>query len=48
MKKLFLKEAKDNKVFPVGAGMWTRLHPEDRVKVPYTHWDFDCDDDPAA
>ena len=41
MKKLFLAEAKDNQVFPIGAGLWTRLHPEDRVKVPYTHWDFD-------
>jgi arylsulfatase len=28
-------------VFPVGAGLWTRLHPEDRVKVPYTSWRFD-------
>ena len=42
MKKLFLAEAEDNQVFPVGAGLWTRLHPEDRVKVPYTHWDFDA------
>ena len=42
MKKLFLTEAQANKVFPVGAGLWTRLHPEDRVKVPYTHWDFDA------
>ena len=42
MKKLFLTEAKDNQVFPVGAGLWTRLHPEDRVKVPYTHWGFDA------
>jgi arylsulfatase A-like enzyme len=42
MKKLFLAEAKDNHVFPVGAGLWTRLHPEDRVKVPYTHWNFDA------
>ena len=41
MKKLFLTEAEDNKVFPVGAGLWTRLHPEDRIKVPYTHWGFD-------
>jgi len=41
MKELFLKEAEANKVFPVGAGIWTRLHPEDRVKVPYTHWTFD-------
>lgn len=42
MKKLFLKEAEANKVFPIGAGIWTRLHPEDRIKVPYTHWSFDA------
>ncbi len=42
MKQLFLKEAEANKVFPVGAGLWTRLHPEDRIKVPYTHWTFDA------
>ncbi len=42
MKQLFLAEAEKNKVFPVGAGLWTRLHPEDRVAVPYTHWDFDA------
>ena len=42
MKQLFLKEAEANKVFPVGAALWTRLHPEDRVKVPYRHWDFDA------
>ena len=40
MKKLFLKEAEANKAFPIGAGIWTRLHPEDRIKVPYTHWSF--------
>ena len=42
MKKLFLQEAEDNKAFPIGAGLWTRLHPEDRIKVPYTHWSFDA------
>ena len=42
MKQLFLKEAAANKVFPVGAGLWTRLHPEDRVRVPYRHWTFDA------
>ena len=42
MKKLFLNEAEANKVFPIGAGLWTRLHPEDRIKVPYTHWTFDA------
>ncbi len=41
MKALFLDEAKDNKVFPIGAGIWLRLHPEDRVKTPYTSWVFD-------
>jgi len=41
MQQLFLQEAAANKVFPVGAGLWTRLHPEDRIKVPYTHWNFD-------
>ena len=41
MKELFLDEAKENKVFPIGAGIWLRLHPEDRVKTPYTSWIFD-------
>ena len=40
MKALFLEEAEDNKVFPIGAGLWLRLHPEDRVKPPYTSWTF--------
>jgi arylsulfatase len=42
MKKLFLAEAKANKVFPIGGGLWTRLHPEDRIKTPYTDWRFDA------
>jgi arylsulfatase len=41
MKALFLKEANENKVFPIGAGIWLRIHPEDRVKTPYTNWQFD-------
>jgi arylsulfatase len=41
MKALFLREAKENKVFPIGAGVWLRLHPEDRLKSPYTSWQFD-------
>ncbi len=41
MKRMFLAEAEKNKAFPIGGGLWTRLHPEDRVKVPYTHWHFD-------
>ena len=42
LKALFLKEAKANKVFPIGAGIWLRIHPEDRVKTPYTSWRFDA------
>ena len=42
MKALFLKEAKENQVFPIGAGIWLRIHPEDRIKSPYTRWTFDA------
>jgi arylsulfatase A-like enzyme len=42
MKELFLAEAKKNQVFPIGAGIWLRLHPEDRIKSPYTSWVFDA------
>ena len=41
MKQLFLAQAKENKVFPIGAGIWLRIHPEDRIKTPYTSWTFD-------
>jgi arylsulfatase len=41
LKALFLKVAEENKVFPVGAGLWLRIHPEDRIKTPYTSWVFD-------
>ena len=42
MQSAFLKEAKANQVFPIGAGIWLRLHPEDRIKTPYTSWQFDA------
>ncbi|MBK5967108.1 arylsulfatase [Thiocystis minor] len=42
MKTDFLKVAEENKAFPIGAGIWLRLHPEDRVKTPYRHWEFDA------
>jgi arylsulfatase A-like enzyme len=42
MKDLFLTEAERNKVFPIGAGIWLRLHPEDRIKSPYRSWTFDA------
>jgi arylsulfatase A-like enzyme len=41
LNSLFLKVAKENKAFPIGAGNWLRLHPEDRVKTPYSSWKFD-------
>ena len=42
LQALFLNEAKANKVFPIGAGIWLRIHPEDRVVTPYTSWQFDA------
>jgi arylsulfatase A-like enzyme len=41
MKALFLEQAKANKALPIGAGIWLRLHPEDRIKSPYSKWTFD-------
>ena len=41
MRQLFLKEAKDNQVLPIGGGLWTRIHPEDVIRTPYTSWQFD-------
>ena len=40
--KVFDAEAVANKVYPLGAGIWLRLHPEDRIKTPYDHWSFDA------
>lgn len=40
LKKLFLTEAKENKDFPLGAGIWLRLHPEDLATTGYTSWKF--------
>ena len=42
MKALFLSEAEANKAFPIGAGIWLRIHPEDRIKTPYASWQFDA------
>ena len=42
MKELFMAEAKDNKVLPIGGGLWTRFHPEDVIKSPYKTWRFDA------
>lgn len=40
LKKHFLKLAKENQDFPIGAGNWLRIHPGDRVKTSYTTWNF--------
>jgi arylsulfatase len=42
LQKTFDQQAKANKVYPLGAGIWLRLHPEDRIKSPYTSWQFDA------
>ncbi|SDX32316.1 arylsulfatase [Thiocapsa roseopersicina] len=42
MKALFVEEAKANKAVPIGAGIWLRIHPEDRIKTPYRSWQFDA------
>ena len=40
MKTRFLELAEENEDFPIGAGNWLRLHPEDRVKSEYDAWTF--------
>ena len=40
LKALFRDVAEDNKDFPIGAGLWLRMHPEDRLKPPYEEWTF--------
>lgn len=40
MENLFLEVAKDNKDFPIGAGIWLRIHPEDILTSTDTSWVF--------
>ena len=41
MKELFLIEATKNKALPIGGGLWVVvLHPELRIKPPYSEWTF--------
>ncbi len=40
MQQLFLQEVKDKKDFPIGSGIWLRIHPEDISKTGYTRWKF--------
>jgi arylsulfatase A-like enzyme len=40
LKARFLEVAEANQDFPVGAGLWLRMHPEDRIASPYSSWTF--------
>lgn len=40
MKARFLEVAQVNKAFPIGAGTWLRIHPEDRIASAYDSWTF--------
>jgi arylsulfatase A-like enzyme len=40
LKREFDQQAKANKVWPVGGGLWLRIHPEDRLATPYRSWTF--------
>ena len=40
MKQRFLAAAEDNKDFPIGGAIWTRIHPEDVVATKYKEWTF--------
>jgi arylsulfatase len=40
LKSRFLELAEENQDLPIGAALWTRLHPEDVVATPYTQWSF--------
>ncbi len=40
LKTEFMKLAEENQDFPIGAGNWLRLNPQDRVTTPYTNWTF--------
>jgi len=41
LQQLFMDEARENHVLPIGGGMWTRYHPEDVVRPPYASWRLD-------
>lgn len=40
LKTNFMTLARENKDFPIGAGIWLRLYPADLHKTPYTSWKF--------
>lgn len=40
MQQFFLIESATNKNMPIGGGLWTLTHPEDRPASPYREWTF--------
>ncbi|MDP3851467.1 MAG: arylsulfatase [Luteolibacter sp.] len=40
LQKEFLVLSEDNHAFPIGAGNWLRMRPQDRVSTPYRSWTF--------
>lgn len=40
LKREFMTLAEENQDFPIGAGNWLRLHPQDRIKTSYKNWNF--------
>ena len=42
LRERFLTVAEENKAFPIGAGIWLRLHPKDLHKTSYTSWNFNA------
>jgi arylsulfatase len=40
MKKLFMKEAEENKVLPIGGAMYTGLNPHELKRSTQTEWTF--------
>jgi arylsulfatase len=43
LKADFLALAEEKKDFPIGAGIWLRIYPRDRISSPYTSWSFTQD-----
>jgi arylsulfatase len=41
LQELFLKEAEENKVFPIGGALLTRIDATAMITSPYTSWTFD-------
>ena len=40
LKAEFMRIAEDNLDFPIGAALWTRLHPQDALRPRYTSWTY--------